>query len=54
MVILDESCFIKVGVSGLVVNNFFKKYFFNCFFCIYRDNKDGYSGSVRGDRNFLS
>ncbi|WP_033749001.1 DHH family phosphoesterase [Helicobacter pylori] len=50
--LLDESCSIKVGVSGLVANNFLKKYPSNRSLCIYRDNKDGYSGSARG--NFLS
>ncbi|WRE79387.1 DHH family phosphoesterase [Helicobacter pylori] len=52
--ILDESCSIKVGVSGLVANNFLKKYPSNHSLCIYRDNKDGYSGSARGGGNFLS
>ncbi len=50
--ILDESCSVKLGISGLVANNFLKKYSFNRSLCIYRDNKDGYSGSARG--NFLS
>ncbi|WP_181327673.1 DHH family phosphoesterase [Helicobacter pylori] len=52
--LLDESCSIKVGVSGLVANNFLKKYPSNRSLCIYRDNKDGYSGSARGGGNFLS
>ncbi|GAA7451336.1 DHH family phosphoesterase [Helicobacter pylori] len=52
--ILDESCSIKVGVSGLVADRFLKKYPFNRSLCIYRDNKDGYSGSARGGGNFLS
>ncbi len=52
--LLDESCSIKVGVSGLVANNFLKKYPSNRSLCIYRDNKDGYSGSTRGDGTFLS
>ncbi len=52
--ILDESCSIKVGVSGLVADRFLKKYPFNRSLCIYRDNKDGYSGSARGDGTFLS
>ncbi len=50
--LLDESCSIKVGVSGLAANNFLKKYPSNRSLCIYRDNKDGYGGSARG--NFLS
>ncbi|GAA8303347.1 hypothetical protein HpBT176_13520 [Helicobacter pylori] len=37
-----------------MANNFLKKYPSNRSLCIYRDNKDGYSGSTRGDRNFLS
>ncbi|GAA9551790.1 hypothetical protein HpHA44_13900 [Helicobacter pylori] len=52
--LLDESCSVKLGISGLVANNFLKKYSFNRSLCIYRDNKDGYSGSTRGDRDFLS
>lgn len=52
--ILDESCSIKVGVSGLVANNFLKKYPFNHSLYIYKDNKDGYSGSARGGGTFLS
>ncbi|UOS16233.1 hypothetical protein MPG67_02530 [Helicobacter pylori] len=52
--LLDESCSVKLGISGLVANNFLKKYSSNRSFRIYRDNKDGYSGSARGDRNFLS
>ncbi|WRB22556.1 hypothetical protein KVM25_04925 [Helicobacter pylori] len=52
--ILDESCSVKWGISGLVANNFLKKYPFNRSLCIYKDNKDGYSGSARGDGNFLS
>ncbi|AYQ44883.1 DHH family protein, partial [Helicobacter pylori] len=52
--ILDESCSVKWSISGLVANNFLKKYPFNRSLCIYKDNKDGYSGSARGDRNFLS
>ncbi|GAA7038224.1 hypothetical protein AOH447_12130 [Helicobacter pylori] len=54
MALLDESCSVKLGISGLVANNFLKKYSSNRSLCIYRDNKDGYSGSARGDRNFLS
>ncbi len=50
--LLDESCSVKLGISGLVANNFLKKYSSNRSLCIYRDNKDGYSGSARG--NFLS
>ncbi len=50
MALLDGSCSVKLGISALVANNFLKKYSFNR---IYRDNKDGYSGSARGDRNFL-
>ncbi len=52
--LLDESCSVKLGISGLVANNFLKRYSSNRSFCIYRDNKDGYSGSARDDRNFLS
>ncbi len=52
--LLNESCSVKLGISGLVANNFLKRYSSNRSFCIYRDNKDGYSGSARGDRNFLS
>ncbi len=52
--ILDESCSVKWGISGLVANNFLKKYPFNRSLCIYKDNKDGYSGSARGDGYFLS
>ncbi len=52
--LLDESCSVKLGISGLVANNFLKKHSSNRSLCIYRDNKDGYSGSARGDRNFLS
>ncbi|GAA7309577.1 hypothetical protein HpCK6_03880 [Helicobacter pylori] len=52
--ILDESCSVKWGISGLVANNFLKKYPFNRSLCIYKDNKDGYSGSARGDGDFLS
>ncbi len=50
--LLDESCSVKLGISALVANNFLKKYSFNRSLCIYRDNKDGYGGSARG--NFLS
>ncbi len=52
--LLDGSCSVKLGISGLVANNFLKRYSSNRSLCIYRDNKDGYSGSARGDRNFLS
>ncbi|GAA8841357.1 hypothetical protein HpRN165_12260 [Helicobacter pylori] len=52
--LLDGSCSVKLGISGLVANNFLKKYSSNRSLCIYRDNKDGYSGSARGDRDFLS
>ncbi|GAA8574167.1 hypothetical protein HpBT289_13450 [Helicobacter pylori] len=34
-----------------MANNFLKKYSSNRSLCIYRDNKNGYSGSARG--NFL-
>ncbi len=50
--LLDGSCSVKLGISALVANNFLKKYSSNRSLCIYRDNKDGYSGSARG--NFLS
>ncbi|GAA7501772.1 hypothetical protein VN0638_12050 [Helicobacter pylori] len=45
--LLDESCSVKLGISGLVANNFLKRYSFNRSLCIYRDNKDGYSGSAK-------
>ncbi|GAA9862370.1 DHH family phosphoesterase [Helicobacter pylori] len=50
--LLDESCSVKLGISTLVATNFLKKYSSNRSLCIYKDNKDGYSGSARG--NFLS
>ncbi len=49
---LDESCSVKLGISALMATNSLKKYSFNRSLCIYKDNKDGYSGSARG--NFLS
>ncbi|GAA8131608.1 hypothetical protein HpBT112_11410 [Helicobacter pylori] len=45
--LLDESCSVKLGISGLVANNFLKKYSSNRSLCIYRDNKDGYKRFVK-------
>ncbi|GAA6971037.1 hypothetical protein AOH369_15250 [Helicobacter pylori] len=39
--LLDESCSVKLGISGLVANNFLKKYSSNRSFCIYRIIKTG-------------
>ncbi len=48
----DANYYSGAFTSALVATNFLKKYSFNRSLCIYRDNKDGYSGSARG--NFLS
>ncbi|GAA8963454.1 hypothetical protein HpSP30_14830 [Helicobacter pylori] len=33
--LLDESCSVKLGISGLVANNFLKRYSSNRSLCIY-------------------
>ncbi len=48
----DANYYSGAFTSALVATNFLKKYSFNRSLCIYRDNKDGYGGSARG--NFLS